>query len=80
MLGDKLVLFKPVSMKSKYITLLVIPFSLRCKLFDHYHAGPTGGHMGEYKTLFRLRMRFVWPNLRSSIKLWGQKLGALHRV
>ena len=73
MLGDKLVFFKPVNMKSKYITLLIVPDTLRRILFSHYHAGPTGGHMGEYKTLFRLRTRFFWPNMRSDIKLWVQR-------
>ena len=63
-LGGKLVLSKPVDMNSKYITLLVVPLLLRRKLFSHYHAGPSGGHMGEYKTLFRLRLRFFWPIMR----------------
>ena len=26
--------------------------------------------MGEYKTLFRIRMRFWWPNIRNDIKSW----------
>ena len=26
--------------------------------------------MGEYKTLFRIRMRFWWPNIRNNIKYW----------
>ena len=26
------------------------------------------GHMGEYKTLYWLRMRFIWPGLREDIK------------
>ena len=70
MLGGKLVLFKPVNMNSKYIILLVVPLSLCRKLFSHYHAGPSGGHMGKYKTLFRLRLRFLWPTMREEIKSW----------
>ena len=57
-LGDKLILLQPINMGDKYVTLIVTPDSIRRKLFSHYHAGPSGGHMGEYKTLFRLRMRF----------------------
>ena len=53
-MGDKLVLFKPINMASKYIILIITPISLRCTIFSHYHAGPSGGYMGEYKTLFRL--------------------------
>ena len=26
--------------------------------------------MGEYKTLYRLRMRFFWPKMRSDVKVW----------
>ena len=57
-MGDKLVLFKPINMASKYITLIITPILLRCTISSHYHASPSGGHMGEYKTLFRLRFRF----------------------
>ena len=52
MIGNKLTLFKPVNMKPKYITLIILPSTLRCNIFSHYHAGPSGGHMGEYKHYF----------------------------
>ena len=70
MLGDKLILLKPINMGDKYMSLIVTPDSIRRKIFSHYHAGPSGGHMGEYKTLFRIRMRFFWPGLREDIKNW----------
>ena len=60
-------------MQSKYITLLLVPLPLRRKLFSHYHAGPSGGHMGYYKTLFRLRLRFFWPSMREEIKEWVKR-------
>ena len=31
---------------------MIVPTPLHSKMFSHYHVGPTGGHMGEYKTLF----------------------------
>ena len=31
--------------------------------------------MGEYKTLFRIRMRFYWPGMRKDIKLWVKMCG-----
>ena len=68
-MGNKLALFKPVNTNSKYITLIIVPEPLRHKLFSHYHAGPTGGHMGEYKTVFRLRLRSYWPTMRDEVKL-----------
>ena len=70
LVGNKLMLFKPLTMDTKYIGLIVVPQSLRRTLFDHFHVGPSGGHMGTYKTLFRLKMRFFWPNMREDIKNW----------
>ena len=69
-IGGKLVLFKAILADTKYIGLIIVPLNLRKPLFDHYHAGPTGGHMGEYKTLYRLRARFFWPKMREDIKTW----------
>ena len=68
--GDKILLCKPVDMADRCIGLIVVPCSLRRKIFSHYHAGPSGGHMGTYKTLFRLRMWFFWPHMREDIKKW----------
>ena len=31
---------------------------------------PIAGHMGEYKTLYRVRLRFFWPRLRSNVYDW----------
>ena len=69
-LHDKLVLYKPIFNYVKYIGLIIVSLSLRRIIFSHYHAGPSGGHMGEYKTLFRIRTRFYWPGVRKDIKLW----------
>ena len=68
--SDKIVYFKPILMNMKHVSLMVVPKSLRKTLFDHYHAGPSAGHMGEYKTLYRMRMRFFWPGLRNDVKKW----------
>ena len=68
-LPDKLVLYKPIFKNVKYIGLIIVPLSLRRIIFSHYHAGPSGGHMGEYKTLFRIRTWCYWPGMRKDIKL-----------
>ncbi len=70
LLMNKLMLYKPVFQNLRYIGLIIVPESLRRTLFTHYHCGPTGGHMGEYKTLFRMRLRFYWPGMRADIKSW----------
>ena len=69
-LHDKLVLYKPIFRNVKHIGLIIAPLSFRRIIFSHYDAGPRGGHMGEYKTLFRIRTRFYWPGMRKDIKLW----------
>ena len=69
-LHRKLVLYKPIFRHKRYVTLIIVPETLRRKIFSHYHAGPSGGHMGEYKTLFRIRMRFYWPGIRKNVKDW----------
>lgn len=65
-----IVFMKPIALTNKHLNLIVVPASLRKILFDHYHGGPSGAHMGEYKTLHRMRLRFIWPKMRGDIKTW----------
>ena len=58
MLGNKFLLFKAINMNSRLLSLITVLESLRRSIFDHYHSGPSGGHMGEYKTLYRICIRF----------------------
>ena len=67
---DKLILVKPIFLDKRFIGLIAVPTGLRRLICSHYHCGPSGGHMGEYKTLFRIRMRFYWPGIRNDVKLW----------
>ncbi|GFH50453.1 hypothetical protein CTEN210_06929 [Chaetoceros tenuissimus] len=64
----KLIHNKCIFLKTKYIALIIVPMSLRQRIFDCYHSGPLGAHMGEYKTLSRIRLRFTWPQLQTDIK------------
>ena len=66
----KFIFYKSIQANARYIGLIIVPRSLRKPLFSHYHAGPSGGHMGEYKTLYRMRSRFFWPKMREDIKAW----------
>ena len=75
LVNRKLVLFKPVFQQIRYVGLIIVLLPLRRKIFSHYHAGPSGGHMGEYKTLFRMRLRFFWPGLRKDIREWVKGCG-----
>ena len=68
--NGKLILLKPIFQNFRSIGLIVFPTSLIQNKISHYHARPTGGHMGEYKTLFRIRLRFFWPISREDMKEW----------
>ena len=72
MLNNCLIFYKPVMMNIQYLALFVVPQNLRKRLFNHYHSGPTGRHMGEYKTLYRMRYRFYWPKTHDDFKPWLQ--------
>jgi len=71
LVNSKLVLYKPFQMNTRCVALVIVPAaSLRKKIFNHFHAGPSASHMGEYETLFRFRLRFFWPGLQGDCKAW----------
>lgn len=49
---------------------IVMPMSLRRKLFIEYHALRTGGHLGRDKTYAKLRDRFYWPGMKQDVSNW----------
>jgi hypothetical protein len=49
---------------------LVVPTSLRRKIFQHLHQYRVGGHLGVSKTISSLRQRFYWPEYRDDIIRW----------
>jgi hypothetical protein len=50
----KLVVFQPVQNNTEMLMLIIVPVSLRHDIFSAYHATPSAGHMGIYKTLHRI--------------------------
>ena len=71
-LSDRLVYYEHISIAHKYICRIVVPLSLRRKKVIPMHASPVAGHMGEYKTLYRICPCFFWPRMRADIKVWIQ--------
>ena len=65
----RLVFLHPLD-NGQSLMLIVIPASLRLDVFSAYHASPSAGHLGEYKTLYRLRTRFFWPKIRKDVTDW----------
>jgi hypothetical protein len=66
----KLVVFQAVQNNTEFLMLIVVPSGLRRDVFSAYHASPSTGHMGIYKTLHRIRLRFFWPQCRKDITNW----------
>ena len=66
----RLVAYQKLSSSNRPLALIVVPTSFRRLIFDAYHATPTGGHFGEYKTLHQIRLRFIWPKCRQDINNW----------
>jgi hypothetical protein len=66
----KLVVFQPVQNNKELLMLIIVPLSLRRDIFSAYHASPSTGHMGIYKTLHRIRLRFFWPLCRKDVTSW----------
>ena len=69
----KLVVFQPVQNNTEMLMLIIVPISLRRDIFSAYHATPSAGHMGIYKTLHRIRLRFFWPHSRKVVTDWCLK-------
>ena len=65
-----LVQYGPVPTVSNQMCRIVVPLSLHRTIFTLMHATPVAGHMGEYKTLYRIKLRFFWPRLRSDVADW----------
>ena len=57
MVEGRLVFFKAATTANQ-MCRIVIQISLRRIFFSLLYASPAAGHMGEYKTLYRIRLRF----------------------
>ena len=49
---------------------LIGPQSLRSTVLEEVHAGVVGGHLGQEKTLARLKERFHWPGHFKDVSDW----------
>ena len=56
---DMLVYYEPIATVTNHICRIVVPIFLRRIIFDPMHATPVVGHMGEYKTLYCIKLRFI---------------------
>ena len=65
----RLVFYGTVPKPTNKICRILVPVSLRHTIVFLLHTSPTVGHMGEYITLYHIKLRFFWPKVRSDIHL-----------
>ena len=68
--NGRLVLVGLNAISNRYLALIIVPTALRRTIFITFHASGVGAHMGAYKTLVVIRMRFFWPHMRTDILNW----------
>jgi Integrase zinc binding domain len=44
------------------------PIGLRQAIYTAYHATPLAGHIGVYKTYWRIAARYYWPTMYSDMR------------
>ena len=49
---------------------LVVPSSLQSEILEQVHAGSVGRHLGQSKTLQKLKDRFYWPGHYNDVMKW----------
>ena len=49
---------------------LVLPIMMREQVMEMLHNHKSAGHLGQHKTLARVRMRFYWYKLKDDVKNW----------
>ena len=69
-LEGKLVYYEKILISTSCILRIVVPPSLRRDIFYAFHTSPATENMGEYKTLYRLKVRSFQPHMRKDIKAW----------
>ena len=60
-LEGRLVYYEKVSTVTNHIYRIVVPISFHHIIFNLMHTTPIAGYMGEYKTLYRIELRFSGP-------------------
>ena len=70
LLKNHLVLLEPVENSQKHLHRIVVPLPLRQDVYSLFHVFPSVGHMGEYKTLYRIKLQLFCPRMRQDIKDW----------
>jgi hypothetical protein len=65
----------PKATKLRQLRRKVVPSRLRQRIFVEYHATPLAGHVGIYKTYWRIVARFWWPGVHNYVKRMTTQCG-----
>jgi len=49
---------------------LVVPTSLRERLFSHVRGGPLAAHLGSQRTMAQLKQLYYWPGMGKDVENW----------
>ena len=61
--------YKDTQKQSTWLQL-VVPCPLRDEVLHELHAGALEGHLGEDKTLNKVKERFYWPGMQHDVRNW----------
>ena len=67
LLEGTLMYYESIHTITEHICRIIVPSSLRHTIFNMMHATPISGHIGEYKTLYQIRLRFFCHLLLSDV-------------
>jgi len=70
----------PLVRKDEDRTQLVVPTSLRERLFSHVHGGPLAAHLGSQRTLAQLKQLYFWPDMGKGVENWYKQCQDCARV
>jgi hypothetical protein len=66
---DGMLIFRePIDGSSSFTRLQLVPVELYNIIFIAFHANPIGGHLNQYRTLHRIRLRFYFPHMFTFVK------------
>ena len=57
-------------MTSRPVHQIVAPNEIKKQLLTSLHNSPTGGHLGDFKTLNKVRQRFYWVGYKEDVLRW----------
>ena len=63
-------LFKDADQLDIVVKQLVVPKSIQSHILEELHAGVTGGHLGQLKTLQKFKSRYYWPGHYKDVENW----------